>query len=224
MPRYQQLIFRFMRWFLNLIYQPLAWTYDGVAVLASAGKWRMWVLSVMPSLSGPRILEVGHGPGHLQAALSAQARQRPGWQVVGLDRSPQMGRQAHRRLQRKGLSSRLVRGETQHLPFADHSFDQVVSTFPSEYIAYELTLAEVRRVLTPGGEFVVLPGAWITGRGVFERLSGWLLRVTGQAPQWQDRFLDPVRRAGFDACAERIQLPGSEVVIVHASMRGDGGK
>ena len=53
----------------------------------------------------------------------------------------------------------VIQGSAQHLPFSNDSFDTVVSTFPSEYIYDPDTIAEVARVLRPGGRFIVIEGA-----------------------------------------------------------------
>ena len=58
-----------MRLFYNLLYHPFAFTYDLVAWFVSFGKWKDWVFSVVPHLKGTLILELGHGPGHLQRLL-----------------------------------------------------------------------------------------------------------------------------------------------------------
>lgn len=200
---------RSLRLFFRLLYHEMAWTYDLVAALVSAGKWQDWVASVLPYLHGPQILELGHGPGHLQDALWERSC-RP----VGLDASTQMGRQAYRRLVRKHFSPRLVNGYAQEMPFASASFDQVVATFPTEYIVSSTALSEIRRVLKPEGELIVLPVAWVTGRGVWDRLAAGLFRITGQAPAWDERFTYPLREAGFAIQIEEIQLPASTLLIL----------
>ena len=59
-----------LRIFFQLLYHPFAWAYDLVAGLVSLGRWKSWVLCGLPLLAG-RVLEIGFGPGHLQAALQA---------------------------------------------------------------------------------------------------------------------------------------------------------
>jgi len=159
----KKILTRFMRAFFYLLYQPLAWSYDLVTTIVSWGRWQKWVECVLPYLDGPTVLELGHGPGHLQVALHQK-----GIVILGLDLSRQMGRQAYQRLADNQFASRLVRGYAQSLPFAEMNFYQVVATFPTEYIYAEKTLAEVYRTLKPGGTLVVLPVAWITGK----RISG----------------------------------------------------
>jgi ubiquinone/menaquinone biosynthesis C-methylase UbiE len=200
-----------MKAFFSLLYNQMALTYDLVAALVSLGMWAGWVRSVLPYLDGPHILELGHGPGHLQAALKKQPG---GLRVIGLDSSRQMGRMARRRLARQGLEPVLVRGEAQKLPFPKESFNQVVATFPSEYISSRDTLEEVRRMLVPGGSFVILPVAWITGRSPHHKLAARLFQITGQAPEWDDRYLEPARQRGFDVQVERLSLPSSEVLVL----------
>lgn len=189
----------------------MAWIYDWVAALVSLGMWKDWVNCVLPYLGDGSILELGQGPGHLQAELL-----KTGHQVIGLDASPQMSRQAARRLRKQGYHPNLVRGLAQSLPFGKDRFRSVVATFPSEYIVDPLTLAEIQRVLEPGGQAVILALAWITGKKWLERAAGWLFRITDQAPEWQDRFLDPVRKAGLQVHVDWVELKTSRLVIILA--------
>ena len=204
-----------MKAFFSLLYNQMAWTYDLVAAVVSIGMWTSWVKSVLPFLPGPHILELGHGTGHLQAALKRQAADLPGdLRITGLDKSKQMGKLARQRLESHGLDHRLVRGNAQKLPFPGESFHQVVATFPSEYISSRETLEEVRRVLVPGGKFVILPVAWITGRSPHHLIAARLFQVTGQAPEWDDRYLEPARQRGFEVQVERLSLPASQVLVL----------
>ena len=107
---------RFLRFFFYLIYEPFAWSYDLVAWVVSLGRWKNWVFSTLPELPGPRVLELGHGPGHLQLALNKK-----GVYVFGIDRSAPMGRIAHKRLHSGQIIPNLVRATAEHLPFPpDH--------------------------------------------------------------------------------------------------------
>lgn len=190
----------------------MAWTYDWVAALVSLGMWNEWIKTVLPYLEARRTLELGHGPGHLQAELLQK-----GYPVTGLDLSPQMSRQAARRLRKKGFQPRLVRGRAQALPFPEATFQRVLATFPSEYIIDPHTLTEIARVLAPGGQAVILAFAWITGNKVIEKAAAWLFRITGETPEWEDRFLEPVRKAGFQVHIDWIELKSSRLVIILAA-------
>jgi ubiquinone/menaquinone biosynthesis C-methylase UbiE len=210
------LLSRLLRLFFYLIYQPLAWSYDLVAWVVSLGQWNTWILSTLPWLPGPRILELGHGTGHLQLALHQKMVR-----VIGLDQSRQMGFLTYRRLRKAGSPGNLSRGVAQHIPYAAASFEQVVSTFPSEYIVQPETLSEIRRVLRPNGRLVVLPVAWIRSQRHLGRLAAWLFRVTGQAESWNALFSEKFRIAGFLVEEEHISLPGSELVILIAAKAPD---
>jgi ubiquinone/menaquinone biosynthesis C-methylase UbiE len=207
---------RLLGWFLalffKLLYHQMAWTYDWVAAIVSLGMWQNWVRTVIPFLKEGKILELGHGPGHLQAELLQK-----GLPVTGVDLSPQMSHLAARRLQKKGYQPSLVRGKAQALPFMNGTFNKVVATFPSEYIMDPLTLTEIERVLAPGGQLIILALAWITGKRWMEKAAAWLFRITGEAPEWEDRFLDPVRKAGFQAQVEWVELKSSRLVIILAT-------
>lgn len=208
------LVARVMRVFFKLLYHPLAWTYDLVAAAVSLGRWKRWVLSAAALLEGPRVLELGYGPGHLQAYLLAQGRD-----VYGLDESTQMARQATRRLARARLGPRLARGLAQSLPYPGEAFDCVAATFPAPYIVDPDTLSEIWRVLRPGGRLVVLMIAWITGDSLIERALRLVYRVTAESPpdDWDATLaLEPYLQAGFEARIQFSEPPGSRLLYIIA--------
>ncbi len=206
----KRLIYLFLRTFFKLLYHQFSWSYDLVAWIVSLGNWQKWILSSLPYLEGPTILEIGFGPGHLLLAL----RQK-NIHVFGLDESHQMIRIAQHRLSTHAFSPNLIRGVAQTLPFADDSFHQVVITFPAEYIVNPATFQEIKRVLVRGGSALVLPLAWITGRKPLERLAAWVNRITGEAPRWNPKVLDPLREVGFEVDWEMIEHSNSECVLIH---------
>jgi ubiquinone/menaquinone biosynthesis C-methylase UbiE len=158
------------------------------------------------------VLELGHGPGHLQLALHER-----GFQAFGLDESRQMSRQAARRLRKKGVYVNLSRGYAQNLPFTQDIFQSVVLTFPNEYIFDPRTLTEIQRVLMPGGRLVILPIAWITGKRPLERLAAWLFRFTGEAPGKPGELNPELKclfaHAGFEVRKETVQQESSLLFV-----------
>jgi ubiquinone/menaquinone biosynthesis C-methylase UbiE len=213
-----RLLSGFLRAFFHLLYHQFAWTYDLVAAIVSLGHWKDWVLTPLPELAGPRVLELGHGPGHLQAAMTADSAVIG----IGLDKSINMGYMAMRNLLRRREKPNLVNATSQFLPFASRSFNQIVATFPTEYILLPQTLSEIRRALAPGGTLVIVPVAWITGTSPLERAAAWLFRATGQAGDVNSgysEYIGTIARAGFEVQPERIALRNSEVLLVKATPR-----
>jgi SAM-dependent methyltransferase len=120
------------------------------------------VAAVAPD--GARVLEVGCGPGHLSIRLARQH----GLKVTGLDLDPAMIERARANAERVGdgderRPSFLV-GDAASLPFADGSFDLVISTLSMHHWADPSAgLAEIGRVLRPGARALVWdfrPGGW----------------------------------------------------------------
>jgi ubiquinone/menaquinone biosynthesis C-methylase UbiE len=155
----------------------MAGGYDLVSRIVSLGHWRDWQRAAMRYAHGPRLLDLAFGTGNLLLDWHAA-----GLRPVGIDLSPQMARIAARKLRAQGLPLTLARARAQALPFADATFDSVVSTFPAEFILERATVDEVARVLRPGGRFVVLVNACLTGRDLPSRFLEWLYTLTGQRP------------------------------------------
>jgi ubiquinone/menaquinone biosynthesis C-methylase UbiE len=123
---------------------------------------------------GDRLLDLGCGTGTLLAAVAAAT---PGATLVGLDLSPDMLRVAQGRVRSGTL---LVTADVASLPFTSESFDVVVSSSSVHHWAVpERALAEVRRVLAPGGRFAVTD--WC-GDFLTCRLCGAALRWSRQTP------------------------------------------
>jgi ubiquinone/menaquinone biosynthesis C-methylase UbiE len=209
-----------LRFVFYLLYHPFAWSYDLVSATVSLGRWQDWVRTVVPFVEGSRVLELGHGPGHLQRLLRSR-----GLLAVGLDESPQMGRLAKKLLSGSGYTQcNLSRALAQSLPFPAETFDSIISTFPSNYIFDPNTLLEVRRTLKNGGRFIMLPVAWIIGNKLLERYAAALFRVTGQAPTEpveiiSQRFKQPFIDTGFKTKIEQVEVKSSLVLIVIAEKK-----
>jgi ubiquinone/menaquinone biosynthesis C-methylase UbiE len=206
---------KLLRFLFYHFYHAFAWSYDLVSAVVSVGRWRDWVLAALPYLDGPRVLELGHGPGHLQAAM-----RKKGWLVLGVDESRQMGRLAALRLTRLGLPVALTRSEAQSLPFGADCFDSLAATFPAEYIFDRRTLDEAYRVLRPGGRLVVVPAAFIGGENVADRAAAWLFRITRQGGEiteaFKGRIKAPLAAAGFAVRLETVQIRSSTVLVIVA--------
>jgi SAM-dependent methyltransferase len=146
--------------------------------------------------AGAKVLEVGCGPGHLSIRLAREL----GLDVTGLDLDPEMLEVARANAEGiAGDSRRLpsfVLGDAASLPFADGSFDLVVSTLSMHHWADpRVGLSEIGRVLRPGGRALIWdlrPGIVPLHRQVpdpLEYTHGGPLRVVSATPwRWPWRF------------------------------------
>jgi ubiquinone/menaquinone biosynthesis C-methylase UbiE len=208
---YNRLLSSALRLFFKLLYHQFSWSYNFVAAVVSGGRWIGWVHSVLPYLQGPRVLELGHGPGHLLLAM-----QRKGLKAVGLDESHGMGVLVVKGMLGFGFDLLVVNGYAQYMPFPNNHFNQIVSTFPSEFILDPRTLSEAYRVLAPDGELIILPSASITGKGWYDRLAAWLFHFTGQAPDWDSHFTGAIQKAGFQVGVETLERQSDCLLIIKA--------
>jgi ubiquinone/menaquinone biosynthesis C-methylase UbiE len=101
--------------------------------------------------AGGAVLDAGTGPGRL---LVEVARRRPDLQVTGIDLSDDMVTIARRNATRAGVATRVEvrQANVAGLPFADGSFDLVVSSLSMHHWgAVAPAITELARVLRPNG-------------------------------------------------------------------------
>jgi demethylmenaquinone methyltransferase/2-methoxy-6-polyprenyl-1,4-benzoquinol methylase len=108
-----------------------------------------------------RILDLGCGTGDLAIHIARLAPQNV--EIVGLDYSPTMLARAQLKAFRASVADRIdfIHGEAVHLPFPDACFGAVGISFAFRNLTYKnplgpLSLAEVLRVLIPGGHYVIV--------------------------------------------------------------------
>jgi SAM-dependent methyltransferase len=116
---------------------------------------------------GQDVLDVATGTGNV--ALRAAAR---GARVVGLDLVPELLQIAGRRADEYGVAVELTEGDAEALPYADASFDHVLSVFGIQFAPrHEVAAAELARVCRPGGHIGLVN--WTPG-GLIGELFGIL--------------------------------------------------
>lgn len=204
-----------LRFGFRMLYNEMAWTYDAVSWVVSAGEWRAWQRSALKYLDtspGALILEVAHGTANVQRDLRAA-----GYEPIGLDLSKAMGRIARRKLRRAGFAPQLVRGDVRHLPFGAGQFPAIVCTFPTSFIIEPQVISEMYRVLQPNGRLVLVASAIFTGRGLIKRVLDWLYGATGQHGEWPSDVRQRFEAAGFRLTShdEPCTMSVAQVVVAH---------
>ena len=162
--------------------------------------------ALVPRAAG-RVLEVGIG-----SARNAPFYTRAVAALVGVDPSPGLLARAGARAARAPVAVRLVAGAAERLPARAAAFDTVVMTWTLCSVADpEAALAEIRRVLVPGGRLVFVEH----GLSPDARIAAWQRRLT---PLWRRlaggchldrRPAELIAAAGFGV--ERVEagyLPG----------------
>jgi ubiquinone/menaquinone biosynthesis C-methylase UbiE len=114
--------------------------------------WGGRLKKAVPYVHGDRVLEVSFGTGYLMSHYGKKCGE-----IVGVDQSEDMLRQAQARLSARGISAKLLIGDAQALPFPNDSFDCLVNTDAfSLYSDRETAMREFYRVLKPGGRMVLM--------------------------------------------------------------------
>jgi demethylmenaquinone methyltransferase / 2-methoxy-6-polyprenyl-1,4-benzoquinol methylase len=210
------------------MFDRIAPVYDLMNRLMTAGldgRWRR-ITAAAVVRSGDRVLDACCGTGDL--ALAARAR---GGRVTGLDFSPRMLERARR----KGPDVEWLQGDLLALPFGDASFEAATVGFGVRNVAdLRRGLAELRRVLVPGGRLAILEITTPRGplapfyRLWFDRVVPLLGRVLpgGQAYEYlpasvrrfpgPDDLADQLREVGFGAVSFRLFAGG--IVALHTGV------
>lgn len=150
------------------------------------------------------VLEIGGGAGAMVETIVAR---QPGVACTLTDLDPAMLGAASRRLGRSGGRVQIAAADATRLPFADASFDLVLSFVMLHHVTdWPAAVAEVRRVLRPGGRFVGvdLTRTRLTG-GFHRSRTGRIAMAT--AGELEAGF----HQAGFAAPSIRPGLAGAVV-------------
>jgi demethylmenaquinone methyltransferase/2-methoxy-6-polyprenyl-1,4-benzoquinol methylase len=140
------------------MFDRIAPRYDLLNRLLSFGIDRIWrrnVVKLLKGLQAPMILDVATGTGDLAVEI---CKVNP-VVVYGVDLSPQMLEVAKKKIQQKKLhmTIQLREGDSENLPFEDNFFDAVTVAFGvRNFENLGKGLAEMQRVLRPGGQLIVL--------------------------------------------------------------------
>lgn len=122
--------------------------YDGAAALQQEVAERLLQRLQLMTLKPQRILDLGCGTGQCIPGLMARYK---GAEIVGLDIALPMLRQARKR-GRWLRKPRCVCADAERLPFADASFDLVISNLMMQWcVDLEALFADLQRILKPGG-------------------------------------------------------------------------
>jgi ubiquinone/menaquinone biosynthesis C-methylase UbiE len=142
----------------HVLHNPRA--YDWLARVITLGgerKFRLRTLELAELHSGDAVLDVGCGTGTL--LIEAAKRVGPGGSAQGIDRSAEMLAHARGKAAAQGVSAKFVEESSDRLPFPDASFDAVFCTLMLHHLPAPMqmaTIAEMRRVLRPGGRMVIV--------------------------------------------------------------------
>jgi demethylmenaquinone methyltransferase/2-methoxy-6-polyprenyl-1,4-benzoquinol methylase len=211
------------------VFSSVADSYDLMNDLMSMGVHRVWksvFVSMVARRPDLRVLDVAGGTGDIAFRIHNTAR--PGTRITICDINPDMLAVGRRRAVDRGILGRddaigWVCGDAQAVPAPDSSFDVYTIAFGMRNVTdIPAALAEARRVLRPGGQFlclefsqVVLP---LLDR-IYDRYSfsvlPWLGRRVARDEDAYRYLAESIRRfPGQDEYAEMIRAAGLDRVRV----------
>ncbi|KAF2519946.1 bifunctional demethylmenaquinone methyltransferase/2-methoxy-6-polyprenyl-1,4-benzoquinol methylase UbiE [Flavobacterium salilacus subsp. salilacus] len=132
--------------------------YDGLNRVISFGidvKWRKKVLKMVADTKPQTILDIATGTGDLAILMTATSAT----EIIGADISAGMLEVGRKKIAERKMNNKIqmVLADSENLPFDDNYFDAVTVAFGvRNFETLEKGLAEILRVLKPGGIFVIL--------------------------------------------------------------------
>jgi demethylmenaquinone methyltransferase / 2-methoxy-6-polyprenyl-1,4-benzoquinol methylase len=146
--------------------------YDVINHIITLGMdtgWRKLAARTCAETNPPHILDIGCGTGDLSINIAKITPE--GTEITGLDYSQPMLDIAKAKAEKAGLQGRVnfVTGDASKLPFPDNYFECVGISFAFRNLTYNNQLcrphlAEVLRVLKPGGRYVIIESSQPQGR------------------------------------------------------------
>jgi len=139
------------------VFASVASNYDIMNDLMSGGLHRVWkkfTVDLANVQRGEKVLDVASGTADLAKAFAKQAGPANVWQTDINEAMLKVGRD---RLANEGLATPNALADAEKLPFASNSFDLVSVAFGLRNMTHkDVALAEMTRVLKPGGRLLVL--------------------------------------------------------------------
>jgi ubiquinone/menaquinone biosynthesis C-methylase UbiE len=162
---------------------------------------------------GEKVLDVGCGPGTMAILMAKKVG--PEGEVVGIDASLEMIEVARNKAKKQGSHARFEPAAIESLPFPDATFDAATSTFMLHHLPDDVQckgLAEVRRVIKPGGRVLIVDFSSESGS-----FLGHLLSVLGHAhgSSTFPKLEGVLREAGFTN-VEQLPSKRKGTMIVRA--------
>jgi demethylmenaquinone methyltransferase/2-methoxy-6-polyprenyl-1,4-benzoquinol methylase len=224
------------------MFDRIAPTYDLVNRLLSFNldvRWRREVHSHLPKVDDLRLLDLATGTGDQVIAMT-----RTGGigSAVGMDMSVEMLAIGREKVAEAGLSEviSMENGDATALPFEDDSFDAVTISFGIRNVVHvDKALAEMRRILRPGGRAIILEfslprnpvvrlGHLMYLRYVLPLVGGLVsgdwnayryLNTTIEAFPYGEAFTAKMRDAGFEQAQANPVTFGIATIYVGAAER-----
>lgn len=151
---------------------------------------------------GILLLDIACGAGQLTLPAA-----RKGIKVTGLDLAANLVQQARKKAQAEGLQIQVDEGDAESLPYADASFDAVMSLIGSMFAPRpELVASEMIRVCKPGGKIIM--GNWTP-----EGHVGQMFKILGKHVPPPAGIPSPLLWGNEATCRERLSSGTSDLKI-----------
>lgn len=190
-------------------------------------------LAGLPVLNGGRALDVATGGGHTALYLAKQ-----GWNVTAGDIAPRMLENARKLAEDAGYKVETRLFPAEDFPFPAESFDLVtVRVAPHHFSSPDKFMAEVARVLKPGGHFMLIDGSvpendpetetWLhavekwrdPSHGRFLRRSAWETLVKARSLTVLHSQLEPMKQPDLQWYFETAATPKENRRLVLDAVR-----
>jgi demethylmenaquinone methyltransferase/2-methoxy-6-polyprenyl-1,4-benzoquinol methylase len=140
------------------MFDTISGNYDGLNRVISMGidvKWRNKVVALVAEKNPETILDIATGTGDLVILMAKTSAKR----IIGLDISAGMLDVGKKKIEKENLTNRIemVLGDSENMPYDANFFDAITVSFGiRNFETLDKGLAEIYRVLKPGGIFVIL--------------------------------------------------------------------
>ena len=188
---------------LDDVFADVAPYYDRANVFATLGlldPLRRGFIASMEVRPGEKVLDVCAGTNVIGIDL---LEREPGLEVHAIDRSRAMQEVGARAARARGVTIHSHIGDAHRLPFPDNHFDVVTLQFATRHLRAARVIAEIRRVLRPGGRFYhcdmlrpqsrLVENAYCAYLAVCVGLVSWAFRSAPAALACRRYFVEAIR-------------------------------